>query len=280
MPYTLDDMEQMAVQSIARHIALSGVQPKLSLELEKKTQPGRLTIVGLWGNYILKPPHQIYPQLPEIEDLTMKMAAAAGISTVPHSLIYLQSGELAYITRRIDRTRAGKQHMEDFCQLTENLTEHKYRGSYEQIAKAIKRFSTTPGLDIVNFFEQVLFSFLTGNADMHLKNFSLIYLPDAIQLSPAYDMVATALVNPADSEELALTLNGKKRKIKASDFESACRNSGMTDKQYAGMLNKMMQAYPKWLKWIEQSFLQDTMKQAYKDLLIERCTRLHMLHQS
>jgi serine/threonine-protein kinase HipA len=110
--------------------------------------------------------------------------------------------------------------MEDMCQLTERLTEHKYHASYEQIGKTILKYSTNPGLDLVNFCEIVLFSFLTGNADMHLKNFSLIY--DSVNgpiLAPAYDMLSTALVNPADDEDLALTLNGKKKRIKRKDFE-------------------------------------------------------------
>src|SRR5690606_38986653 len=141
--------------------------------------------------YILKPPTPHYQQLPEVEDLTMHLAALAKIKTVPHSLIRLQSGKLAYITKRIDRTKKGKLHMEDMCQLTERLTEHKYQGSYEQIAKAILKYSALPGLDLVNFFELVVFSFLTCNADMHLKNFSLIQQPGmGMVFSPAYDLVA------------------------------------------------------------------------------------------
>jgi serine/threonine-protein kinase HipA len=105
--------------------------------------------------------------------------------------------------------------MEDMCQLTERLTEDKYHGSYEQIGKAIQKYSASPGLDVENFFEIVLFSFLTGNADMHLKNFSLLEQPGlGMTLSPAYDLVNTALVNPADDEELALNLNGRKKNIK------------------------------------------------------------------
>jgi serine/threonine-protein kinase HipA len=148
--------------------------------------------------------------LPEIEDLTMHLTTLAGIKTVPHSLIRLKSGNLAYITKRIDRNKKKKIHMEDMCQLTERLTEDKCHGSYEQIAKAVLKYSVNPGLDVINFYEQVVFSYLTGNADMHLKNFSLIDRPEmGYTLSEAYDMVTTALVNPADKEDLALTLNAK-----------------------------------------------------------------------
>ena len=192
-------MEEMAKRIIRSHSAVTGVQAKLSLEISKgenKNEPGRFTIVGLWGDYILKPPSTDYEQLPEVEDLTMHLAGIAGIETVPHSLIRLSSGQLAYLTKRIDRNKKKKIHMEDMCQITERLTEDKYRGSHEQIAKAILKYSVNPGLDVVNFYEQVLFSFLTGNADMHLKNFSLINMTGIGHvLSPAYDMVATSLVN-------------------------------------------------------------------------------------
>ncbi|WP_242917242.1 HipA domain-containing protein [Pontibacter liquoris] len=200
-------------------MTVTGVQPKLSLELsagEREGAPKRLTNVGLWGGYILKPPSKHYIELPEVEDLTMHLATIAGITVVPHSLIRLQSGNLAYITRRIDRTRKGKLHKEDMCQHTERLAEDKYHGSYEQIAKSIRRYSTNPGLDVVNFYEQVLFSFLIGNADMHLKNFSLLLQPAlGPVLAPAYDLVATALVNRADEKDMALMLNGKKKKSAA-----------------------------------------------------------------
>lgn len=169
----------------------------------------------------------------------MHLAEMAKISTVPHSLIRLQSGSLAYITKRIDRVKKKKWAMEDMCQLTERLTEDKYHGSYEQIAKAILKYSANPGLDVVNFFEQVLFSFLTGNADMHLKNFSLITHPEAGPvLSPAYDMVATVLVNPADDEDMALTLNGKKKKLKRSDFTAAFTTSKLDPKQQENIFKK------------------------------------------
>lgn len=192
---------------------MTGVQPKLSLDIQRGTAwdlPGKFTIVGLWGNYILKPPTKTYPLAPELEDLTMHLALLSKISTVPHALIRLQSGSLAYITLRVDRSKSGKIHMEDMCQLTGKLTEHKYRGSYEQIGKAILKYSATPGLDLVNFFEQVVFAFLTGNTDMHLKNFSLLNVPGVgYTLCPAYDMLATALITD-DAEQMALTLNAKK----------------------------------------------------------------------
>ena len=277
LPYSGKEMAQLAMQIVKSHIAVTGVQPKLSLELTpgNQTKPKRFTIVGLWGNYILKPAMPNYPQLPEVEDLTMHLAEIAKISVVPHSLIRLKSGSLAYITKRIDRAKKGKLHMEDMCQLTERLTEDKYHGSYEQIAKAIAKYSTNPGLDLVNFSEQILFCFLTGNADMHLKNFSLIRQPGiGVTLSPSYDLVATTLVNPEDKEDAALTLNGKKNRMKRSDFVAAYTSMRLDEKQQENIFNKMNRAKEKWLEFIDISFLSSNFKDAYKQLINERFNRL------
>ncbi len=275
--YTDAEMEDLATQVIKSQMTVTGVQPKLSLDITKtgKEAPARFTIVGLWGGYILKPPTHNYAQLPEVEDLTMHLATIAGIKTVPHSLIRLQSGDLAYITKRVDRNKGAKLHMEDMCQLTEKLTEDKYIGSYEQVAKAIQKYSVSPGLDIVNFFEQVLFSYITGNADMHLKNFSLINLPGiGYSLSPAYDMVATKIVNPADNEELALNLNGKKRNIKKSDFIAAFNTLNMDKRQQENIIKKMLKAKNKWLQFINVSFISDDFKKELTDLIEERLSIL------
>ncbi|WP_285828041.1 HipA domain-containing protein, partial [Bacteroides acidifaciens] len=185
-------------------------------------------------------------------------------------------GELCYITRRIDRGPRGEKYpMEDLCQLSERLTEHKYKGSYEQIAKAILRYSATPKLDVVNFWEQVLFSWLTGNADMHLKNFSLHSRNQGVYgLTPAYDLLSTALVLPEDTEELALTLNGRKRKLRRSDFVQAMTASGMDEKVIDNLFKKFIKAIPKWGEWIDVSFLPDEMKSKYKALIAERIGRL------
>ncbi len=273
------DLEKLAKTYIQSQGAITGVQPKLSLDIvndQDKNHPARFTIVGLWGNYILKPPTNQYKQLPEVEDLTMHLAEIAKIKTVPHTLIRLKSGNLAYITKRIDRNEKGKKfHMEDFCQLTEKQTEDKYRGSYEQIAKTITKYSENPGLDLVNFWEVIIFSFITGNADMHLKNFSIINSPKTgYSLTPAYDLVATALVNPADNEELALNLNGKKSKLKKTDFEAAFTNSKLEAKQQSNIFNKFQKATKEWIELIEKSFLDKDLKEKYKELIKGRLARL------
>lgn len=278
LPYTESQMADLALKVVQTQVTVTGVQAKLSLHLESpegRRSPKRFTIVGLWGGYILKPPTANYPQLPEVEDLTMHLARLARISVVPHSLIRMQSGSLAYITKRIDRVKIGKLHMEDMCQLTERLTEDKYHGSHEQVAKAILKYSRNPGLDVVNYFEQVLFSFLTGNADMHLKNFSLIKLPGrGYVLSPAYDLVATALVNPADKEDLALTLNGKKKKITRNDFIAAFRTLNLDPKQQENIFRKMMNSKAAWMDFIGISFISDEFKERLCDIIEERFKRV------
>ena len=281
LPYSEEDLEPLAKKVIQSQTAVTGVQAKLSLHITGNPIGGnerRFTIVGLWGGYLLKPPTAWYPQLPEVEDVTMHLAQLAKIKTAPHSLIRLQSGNLAFVTKRIDRTKNGKLAMEDMCQLTERLTEDKYHGSYEQIAKAIQRHSVTPGLDVVNFFELVLFSFLTGNADMHLKNFSLLEQPGlGMVLSPAYDLVNTALVHPADEEEMALTLNGRKKKLTKQDFVAAMNTLKLEEKQQEMIFNKMAKAWPHWQELIDRSFMSVEFKEQYKSLLKERMNRLKQL---
>jgi serine/threonine-protein kinase HipA len=278
LPYAEVQMAELALKVVQTQVTVTGVQAKLSLHLESpegKRAPKRFTIVGLWGGYILKPPTGHYPQLPEVEDLTMHLARLARISVVPHSLIRLQSGGLAYITKRIDRVKTGKLHIEDMCQLTERLTEDKYHGSHEQVAKAILKYSHNPGLDVVNYFEQVLFSFLTGNADMHLKNYSLIKLPGrGYVLSPAYDLVATALVNPSDKEDLALTLNRKKKKINRNDFITAFRTLDLDPKQQENIFRKMLRTKSSWMDFIGISFLSDDYKEHLIDIIEQRFKRI------
>jgi serine/threonine-protein kinase HipA len=278
--YTEVQLVELAKKIVQSQIAVTGVQAKLSLKIERQTErnsPAKFTIVGLWGGYILKLPSSTYRQLPELEDATMHLAELFKIRTVPHSLFRLQSGNLAYVTKRVDRTDEGEKiHMEDMCQLTERLTEHKYRGSYEQIGKAILKYSSNPGLDIVNFFEQVIFSFLTGNADMHLKNFSLTHHLGH-SLCPAYDMVVTALVVKGDNEQLALTLNGKKNKIAMEDFLISSRQFGIDPKVINYIFKKAQSTLPQWLDFIRISFLSEDLKEQYIELIGDRMRQLQLL---
>ncbi|MEW6196372.1 MAG: HipA domain-containing protein [Bacteroidota bacterium] len=280
VPPTLDvnlpDIEKLALNILGRSTSVTGVQPKLSVDVKKnKKGPVRLTIVGLWGRYILKPPHNAYPQMPEIEDLTMKLAEAVGIKTADHSLIRMKSGELAYISKRFDRTAKEKLHVEDFAQLLEVLTERKYSGSIEQIGKSILKYSSFPGNDLINLFELILFSFLTGNADMHLKNFSLIRDEyDDVKLSPAYDLISTKLLIPNDSEESALSINGKKNKINRKDFDYLADKFGVHIKTKNSIYQECAEALNDWKDLIDKSFLSVDKQMKYKKLIEERVSQL------
>ena len=271
LEYRREELDALAAQVIQAQTSLTGVQPKLSLNLHKHEGRNRLTIVGLWGDFIFKPQTDAYPELPENEDLTMHMAEAARIKVVPHSLIRLADGSLGYITRRIDRTKKGEKiDMEDMCQLTLHPTEYKYKSSCEQIAKAIAAYSSTPRLDLVNFMQVLLFSFVTGNNDMHLKNFSL-YRPKALyQLSPAYDLLNVAIVNPKDKEEMALSINGKKARIQLADFLKSSDTMGIEQRVTLGLIDGLRNAMPAWIDLINDSFLSDEMKQNYLDLISRR----------
>lgn len=275
LEYRHEDLDQLAEQVIRAQTSLTGVQPKLSLNLSKHEGCCRLTIVGLWGDYIFKPQTEMYPQLPENEDLTMHLAEVIKIRVVPHSLIRMADGKLGYITKRIDRTNKGdKIDMEDMCQLTLHPTEYKYKGSHEQIAKVIKQHCDMPKLDLTNYMQVLLFCFVTGNNDMHLKNFSLYRPSNGYQLTPAYDLINVAIANPEDKEELALSLSGRKSNLKLNDFLRAATTMGLEENVVLRLIDNMRKAIPKWKSLIHSSFLSEDMKDRYEHLIMSRMNRL------
>ena len=275
LPYSLDELDTLAAQVIKSQTTLTGVQAKLSLHLDRHEGSKRLTIVGLWGDFIFKPQTQSYKTLPENEDLTMHLAEIAKIKVVPHTLIRLQDGTLGYLTKRIDRTsEGGKIPMEDMCQLTERQTEYKYKSSYEQIAKVIAKHSYVPLLDLTDFYEQVFFNWLVGNNDMHLKNYSLYAPKGKWVLTPAYDLLNVSMVNPKDTEELALTLNAKKKRIKKSDFVRAMETSGISPKVFDNILAKYRKLLTKFNEIIDLSFLYEEDKDLYKQSIASRLARI------
>lgn len=272
--YTLSEMENLAREVIETSLSVPGVQPKLSLSFIKETledgTKGRLTILeALGGNYILKPQNIVFPEMPENEHLTMKMAELLGIQTVVSSLIRLKSGELSYITKRIDRTATGKKiHMLDMYQITEAFD--KYRSSIEKVGKAVTTYSSNTLLDVLRLYEVVIFSHITGNNDMHLKNFSMILKDYNWVFSPAYDLLNVQLHLPEDKEETALTIGGKKSKLTKSDFIQLGLKFSLSEKQIQNVFKRLIKAENKILQLIDQSFLSDDNKTKYKDLLIQR----------
>lgn len=278
LDYDNAQMQALAKEIVIKSIALTGVQPKLSLTLEKipgDPRHSRFTMVGLLGGFILKPPTEEFPHLPENEDVTMHLSELFGIHTAEHTLIRLRSGELAYLTKRFDRTKNDKLAMEDMCQLTETLTEDKYRGSMEKIGKHILKFSSRPGLDAITFLETALFCFLTGNADMHLKNFALLTnsANDSV-LSPAFDLVSTKVAMPEDKEETALTINGRKRKLKKSDFDLLAKSLNIPQRSIENSYKKIVSIIPDAYHWLSICFLPETMKKEYRKIIAENTKRL------
>ena len=281
--YTLDQMAELAKNVVEHSITVPGVQPKLSLTLVKETlangQHGRLTVVGaLGGNYIFKPPSADYVEMPQNEHVTMRIANGAfGIQTVPSSLIRLRSGELGYITKRIDRTdKDEKIHMLDMFQILEAFD--KYKGSMERVGRAINAYSSRTLLDQSYYFELAVFSYLSGNNDMHLKNFSMIRKDDDWVLAPAYDLLNVQIVNPKDEEELALTLGGKKRKLKREHFLGLAKGLGLTEKQVENTYKRFKQKKEAAFAWVDRSFLSEEFKKSYKSVMDSRYATIGLIN--
>ncbi|MDD3787421.1 MAG: HipA domain-containing protein [Petrimonas sp.] len=265
------EMAKLAKEVVESSVTVPGVQPKLSLgfinDVLQDGSKGRLTVMGaLGGNYILKPQNGTFLQMPENEHLTMRMAELCGISVVPSSLIRLKSGELSYITKRIDRTEIGEKiHMLDMFQILEAFD--KYKSSVEKVGKAVGEHSSNTLFDLLRLFEVIVFSYLTGNNDMHLKNFSLILKDEEWVLAPAYDLLNVQLHLPEDSEETALAINGKRKRLTKFDFINLGLKFQLTEKQIQNSFNRLIKAEKKMKKEIEQSFLSSENKSKYIALL-------------
>lgn len=270
-------LEFLAAQSTSKGLTVPGVQKKLSLHLSSDNNNPRLTLVNYPTGYILKPQVKEFECLPEAEQLVMTMADATGISTVPHALI--KSGDnLAYITKRIDRifgkTEIKMLAMEDFCQLDLRVTADKYKGSYERCAKVIGKYSSQIGLDMAELFMRLVFSFVVGNSDMHLKNFSLIETNEASNtyvLSPAYDLLPVNVIMPEDTEEFALALNGKKTHIRKKDFFVFAEECGISKASAEKMIAKIVSMKPKYIDMCNDSLLPDHLKERFAQLIEQRC---------
>ena len=276
--YSMAELNELAKRLVLSHVSVPGVQAKLSVHLERAEHaPDRLTLVGLDGNYILKLPTAQYPGLPESEHFAMTLARLCGIETAAFGLVRLESGALAYLTRRMDR-EDGVKHMIDFCQLTDRRTSRKYYGSHEQIARTIRRYATAAGTDVVRFFEVLLYSFLIGNSDMHLKNFSLLREHDGTwRLSPAYDLVPVKAILPTDMDDLALTVNGKNRKLLAGDFKAAAATMGLTPEQNRRLTERMVASVRKNLdEATERSFLSPALIKRVRTLVHDKLRQIEV----
>jgi len=272
--HTAEQQRQEAVRRAGK-ISVQGVQPKLSVRV---SEPKRtFVIVDTRGHYILKPQSSRYPELPENEDLSMRLAAAAGIRVPVHGLVYCIDGTLSYFIRRFDRPgRSRKVHVEDFAQLTGRSRDTKYDSSMEQVAAAIDAHCTFPLPGREELLRRTLFCLLTGNEDMHLKNFTVVRGQDVVELSPAYDMVNTTLaLEGASGEELALPLRGKKNHLSRSDVLEyfAVQRLELTAAVVAQVVDTFQGALPQWETLIQRSFLSERSKVAYRELVHNRAAR-------
>ena len=266
------ELERLADKTVNKGLTVPGVQKKLSLHLQEDTSGPRFTLVDYPTGYILKPQSNEYKNLPEAEFLIMKLAELVRIATVPNALIKINDS-YAYITKRIDRQNGKIYAMEDFCQLTGRITYDKYKGSYEQCGKVIDRFSKNIGLDKSELFKRLVFCFITGNSDMHLKNFSLIENSPAgriFGLSPAYDLLPVNIILPEDKDQMALTLNGKNRNIKAKDFWTLAENYGIAKNTAIKITNDLIKQKDRMVDEVRHSLLSEAMKDSLIELIKNR----------
>ena len=278
-PLHLSTSEQR-MEAIARagKMSIQGVQTKLSACLNIKKQC--FEIVDQYGNYILKPQSEFYPELPENEALTMSLAATIGIEVPVHGLVYNKEGEFTYFIKRFDRTKHKKKYaVEDFAQLSNFRRDTKYNSSMEKVAELISeaRYCSFPKIEAVKLFNLTVFNFLIGNEDMHLKNFSLITREHKITLSPAYDLLNTTIAQTNPKEELALPINGKKNNLKRRDFVDyfAKERLKLNEASIHSVLEKIYTTLPIWKELIKNSFLSARMQDKYRDLLEERIQRIY-----
>ena len=276
-----DTLKNLVDKSIEQGYTVPGVQKKLSLYLSNEANTPRLTLVNYPTSYILKPQANDYPHLPEAEYLVMSMARATKINTVPFALLRTNDSQYAYITKRIDRIINKNDTellaMEDFCQLDSRLTADKYKGSYERCAKVIEKYSETDGLDESELFLRLVFSFVTGNSDMHLKNFSLIETKSGsneYHLSQAYDMLPVNIIIKEDKDEFALSMNGKKRNLRKKDFMIFAENCNINQKSAEKIINKVISMKDTYLKMCQESYLPDEMKASLEELICKRISVL------
>ncbi|KQB41735.1 HipA domain protein [Flavobacterium daejeonense] len=273
LPYTAVELRQEAANR-AKKLSIQGVQPKLSAAVSIIDQ--EFKIVDQFGTYIIKPQNDLFPQLPENEDVTMRMAKAFGIEVPFHGMLYAKDGSLSYFIKRFDRYGKGKKWAtEDFAQLTGNTRDTKYRFTMEKLIPVLDEYCSFPVIEKADFFKRVLFCYVTGNEDMHLKNFSLITQKGKTTLTPIYDFLNSTIAIKNPEEEIALMLKGKKSNLKAADLIDyyAKEKLLLNEKTINAILNQMKKATPKWKELLEISFLSEDMKEKYLELLENRAGR-------
>jgi serine/threonine-protein kinase HipA len=238
---------------------------------------GIFEIADQGGTFIIKPQNDLYEELPENEDLTMRLAALAGIEIPLHGMIYSKDGSRSYFIKRFDRLPKKKRvAVEDFAQLTGQTRETKYSSSMEKVAGVLDQFCTFPLIEKQKLFRLTIFNFLCGNEDMHLKNFSLIRRNGKVEISPSYDLLNTTIAMSNPQEEFALTLAGRKSKITKENLIDyfGSERLGLTSIIIKKTLQEIENQKLKWYKQIQISFLSEEMKKKYVELMSLRWARI------
>lgn len=268
----LTQEEQLREAAIrADKMSIQGVQPKLSAKLNVKEEV--FDIVDRGGEYILKPQNNFYPELPENESLTMKLAELIGIEVPISGMIYSSDGKFTYFIKRFDRYgRNNKLSLEDFAQLSGKSRETKYDYSMEKLVTLIDTFCTFPAVEKVKLFRLTIFNYLIGNEDMHLKNFSLITRDNKVELSPAYDLLNTTIVVPRTQEEIALPIAGKKRNLSVKILIEyfGKERLKLNDTIISQVLNRISSEFNNWENLVDLCFLSNEMKEKYLKLMRKR----------
>lgn len=265
--FGLADISQEA-QKLAGKLSISGVQPKLSVKLDKKENA--LIVVVEGGEYILKPQTPTFFHIPENEQCCMDIAQELNIEVPLHCLISLKDKSLVYVVKRFDREKGAKIHQEDFAQILEK--NDKYNGSVEQIGRRLKEISSAPGYDTQLLFERVVLNFILGNGDAHLKNYSISYREDDIRLTPAYDIVCSKLVIPKE-EDSAIAINGRKNNLDRGDFDDLAEYFNIPMRvRYEKFENK----FDIMKKIIESSYIDKEKQIKFLNIIRERIERLKL----
>ena len=277
LEYTAEE-QRIEAYNRASKMSIQGVQPKLSAKLSIKD--GEFEIVDTGGKYILKPQHQLYPEMPQNEDLTMRLAGEIGLDVPLHGLIWSKDHSLTYFIKRFDRKgQNDKVPIEDFAQLAGMSRETKYDYSMEKVVTIINDFCTFPSIEKLTLFQLTIFNYLVGNEDMHLKNFSIITKDRMVTLSPCYDLVNSTIEYKNQDEEIALPLKGKKKHLTSNTLVDyfGKERCGLTSKSIDKVLESISSAVPKWKEMIDISFLSNEMKEKYHKLLETRLAILQIL---
>jgi serine/threonine-protein kinase HipA len=260
-------------QKLAGKLSISGVQPKLPVRLEGNT----LLPVARDSQYILKPQTQEFTQLPQNEYLCMQMGSQFGLNTALSLLLELSDGSPAYLVKRFDRFKKGKRMEKLACEDTHQIIggTDKYAGSHEQIAKVICNYCNFAPLELQRFFEMTIFNFAIGNGDAHRKNFSLLTNQNGVvALSPAYDLVSSRLVISQEAEEMALTVNGKRNRLKRDDFLAFAESIGIEANYAEGKIEELLALAKEFTNRVSRSALSAPLQERFLEIITERLDRL------